>query len=192
MPLYVQIGHPFSVLPDGGLTLSMNYKFAFVALLILFTVSFVEAQKAKEIPNPAIDMKGFLKLAEEAAEHREKRRLTEDEFVAMAKESGVVILDARAKQKFDELHIERAVNLSFPDITVDSLAALFPDKNQKILIYCNNNFVNEEQAFPRKIATASLNLSTYISLYTYGYRNVYELGPLLDVKTTKLELVKSE
>jgi len=192
MPLYVQIGHPFSVLPDGGLTLSMNYKFAFVALLILFTVSFVEAQKAKEIPNPAIDMKGFLKLAEEAAEHREKRRLTEDEFVAMAKESGVVILDARSKQKFDELHIERAVNLSFPDITVDSLAALFPDKNQKILIYCNNNFVNEEQAFPRKIATASLNLSTYISLYTYGYRNVYELGPLLDVKTTKLELVKSE
>jgi hypothetical protein len=42
------------------------------------------------------------------------------------------------------------------------------------------------------MATASLNLSTYISLYTYGYRNVYELGPLLDVKTTKLELVKSE
>jgi len=170
----------------------MKFKLAIAAFLVLFAASFVDAQKAKEIPNPAIDMKGFLKLAEEAAEHREKRRLTEDEFVAMAKESGVVVLDARSKQKFDELHIAGAVNLSFPDITVDSLAMLLPDKNQKILIYCNNNFVNEEQAFPRKIATASLNLSTYISLYTYGYRNVYELGPLLDVKTTKLELVKSE
>jgi hypothetical protein len=170
----------------------MKFKLAVAAILVMFAASFAEAQKAKEIPNPAIDMKGFLKLAGEAAEHREKRRLTEDEFVAMATESGVVILDARSKQKFDELHIAGAVNLSFPDITVDSLAALFPDKNQRILIYCNNNFVNEEQAFPRKIATASLNLSTYISLYTYGYRNVYELGPLLDVKTTKLELVKSE
>ncbi len=161
------------------------------SILVLFAASFVEAQKAREIANPAIDMKGFLKLAEEAAEHREKRRLTEDGFIAIAKQSGVVILDARSKQKFDALHIAGAVNLSFPDITVDSLATLFPDKNQKILIYCNNNFVNEEDAFPRKIATASLNLSTYISLYTYGYRNVYELGPLLDVKTTKLELVKS-
>jgi hypothetical protein len=42
------------------------------------------------------------------------------------------------------------------------------------------------------MASASLNLSTYVSLYTYGYRNVYELGPLLDVKTTKLELVSSD
>ena len=170
----------------------MKLKLAIAAFLVLFAASFVDGQTTQEIPNPAIDMKGFLKLAEEAAEHREKRRLTEDEFMAMAKESGVVILDARSKQKFDELHIAGAVNLSFPDITVDSLATLFPDKNQKILIYCNNNFINEEQAFPRKIATASLNLSTYISLYTYGYRNVYELGPLLDVKTTKLELVKSD
>lgn len=170
----------------------MKFKLAVVALLLMFAASFVEAQKAREIPNPSIDMKGFLKLAGEAAEHREKRRLTEDEFIAMSKEQGFVILDARSKQKFDELHIAGAVNLSFPDITVESLETMFPDKNQKILIYCNNNFVNEELAFPRKMATASLNLSTYISLYTYGYRNVYELGPLLDVKTTKLELVQSD
>jgi hypothetical protein len=69
---------------------------------------------------------------------------------------------------------------------------MFPDKNQKILIYCNNNFVNAPVAFPTKVASASLNLSTYVSLYTYGYRNVYELGPLLDAKTTKLELVSTE
>lgn len=170
----------------------MKIKIAIAALLVMFAASFAEAQKAREITNPAIDMKGFLKLAGEAAEHREKRRLTEEEFIAMAKEPGVAVLDARSKQKYDELHIAGAVNLSFPDITVESLERMFPDKNQKILIYCNNNFVNEEDAFPRKLATASLNISTYISLYTYGYRNIYELGPLLDVKRTKLELVKSE
>lgn len=169
----------------------MKFKFAIAALLLIWAASIADAQEVGDIPNPAIDMKGYLKVAEEAAKHRNKSRLTEEKFLEESKKPGVVILDARSKQRYDELHIRGAVNLSFPDITVDSLGALFPDKNQTILIYCNNNFVNAEDAFPRKMATASLNLSTYISLYTYGYRNVYELGPLLDVKTTKLDLVSS-
>ena len=39
--------------------------------------------------------------------------------------------------------------------------------------------------------SASLNLSTYIALYNYGYRNVYELAPLIDISKTTLELVGS-
>src|SRR5688572_28223891 len=169
----------------------MKRKFAGAALILVSASMVVSAQKMADIPNPSIDMKGYLRIAAEAAEHREKRRLTEEDFIKMSKGAGVVILDARSKRKYDELHIKGAVNLSFPDITVESLAAMLPGKNATILIYCNNNFVNAEDAFPRKMATASLNLSTYISLYTYGYRNVYELGPLLDMKTTKLELVTS-
>ncbi|MBX3244330.1 MAG: rhodanese-like domain-containing protein [Acidobacteria bacterium] len=160
-------------------------------VMMIFSARAVYAQQADGLRNPAIDMEGFLKNARAASKHREKRRLTEDQFIAMSKEQDVVILDARSKEKFDELHIKGAINLSFPDITVDSLAMLLPNKNTKILIYCNNNFENEPEAFPTKVAPASLNLSTYISLYTYGYRNVYELGPLLDAKTTKLELVSS-
>ncbi|HEX4590148.1 MAG TPA: hypothetical protein VH120_09495, partial [Gemmataceae bacterium] len=52
-----------------------------------------------------------------------------------------------------------------------------------------NNFLNAEAAFPTKMATASLNLSTYIALYTYGYRNVYELGPQVDPARSKLPFV---
>ena len=170
----------------------MKKRFALVFAVMVVATFAVSAQKAKEIPNPSIDMKTFLKVASQAAEHRETHRVTEEEFIRMSKEPGVVILDARSRQKYDELHIRGAVNLSFPDITVESLATMFPDKDQKILIYCNNNFVNAEKAFPTKMAPASLNISTYISLYTYGYRNVYELGPLLDAKTTKLELVSTD
>ena len=54
-----------------------------------------------------------------------------------------------------------------------------------------HNFANAEGPFPSKLPSASLNLSTYIALYSYGYENVYELGPLIDVKTSKLELVSS-
>jgi len=55
-----------------------------------------------------------------------------------------------------------------------------PDKDAKILIYCNNNFKNAAVPFPSKAPVASLNISTYIALYNYGYRNIYELGPVLD------------
>lgn len=141
----------------------------------------------EDIYNPAIDMPGYLDIAEEAAWHRAGRRLTEEDFILLSKEPGTLILDARSKQKYDELHIKGAVNLSFPDITVDSLQQLIPDRNTRILIYCNNNFENATGPFPTKMASASLNISTYISLYTYGYRNIYELGPLLDINTSILK-----
>ena len=169
----------------------MKLKLVLVAFFMLWAASLADAQKIREISNPSIDMKGYLKLAREAAEHREKRRLTEEEFIEMSGRQGVIVLDARSKEKYEELHVEGAINLSFPDITVESLAHVLPNRNSTILIYCNNNFRNEERAFPTKAAAASLNISTYIALYTYGYRNVYELGPLLDAETTKLKLVAS-
>lgn len=81
-----------------------------------------------------------------------------------------------------------AVNLSFPDLTVDSLASLAPDRDTLILIYCNNNFASAPDPMPSKLPAAALNLATYTALYTYGYRNVYELGPYLDVNTTRIPL----
>lgn len=143
------------------------------------------------IKNPSIDMEGYMRTVREAAKHRESRRLSEEDFIKMSREPGVIILDARSKEKYDELHIASAINISFPDITIASLQSQLPDKNARILIYCNNNFKNAESPFPAKMATASLNISTYISLYTYGYRSVYELGPLLDIKNTKLDLVST-
>ncbi len=141
--------------------------------------------------NPAIDMPGFLKVAEEAARHREHRRVSEDEFLRLSALPSTVILDARSAAKFAELHVRGAINLSFPDIAITSLERTIPDKNTRILIYCNNNFRNAEGPFPSKLPSASLNLSTFIALYDYGYQNVYELGPLIDVHHTKLPLEPS-
>jgi hypothetical protein len=160
-------------------------------LTVLCLVPLAHAQNKAGIANPAIDMEGYLRVSAEAAKHREARRLPEEDFIRMSRESGTVILDARSTEKFDELHIRGAINLSFPDIAVESLRLTFPDKNARILIYCNNNFRGADGPFPPKAAIASLNLSTYIALYSYGYMNVYELGPLIDVKTSKLDLVST-
>ncbi|HXD88691.1 MAG TPA: rhodanese-like domain-containing protein [Urbifossiella sp.] len=137
-------------------------------------------------PNPNIDMDAYVSSVKTAAEHRKSRRLTEEQFIAMAAEKGVIVLDARSKEKYDLLHIDGAINLNFSDITVASLKKTLPDKNARILIYCNNNFKNAEGPFPSKQPVASLNISTYITLYNYGYRNVYELAPRLDPAKSKL------
>jgi hypothetical protein len=160
-----------------------------LAVTVVCSIQLAGAQKKAAIVNPNIDMQGYLKAAADAASYRESRRLTEDEFIAMSREPGAIILDARSKEKYDTLHIKDAVNLSFPDITVESLKRVLPDQDARILIYCNNNFVGEQNAFPTKMAVASLNISTYIALYSYGYRNVYELGPLLDINKSRLEFV---
>jgi hypothetical protein len=161
---------------------------AFLALAALAT-----AAAAHEAPpaNPAIDMPGFLRVAEEAARHRESRRVSEALFLRLSREPGTVVLDARSREKFDELHVRGAMHLSFPDLTIESLARAIPDRRTRILIYCNNNFANAEGPFPSKLPAASLNLSTYVALYTYGYRNVYELAPLVDLADSRLDFESS-
>jgi len=157
------------------------------ALCALASLAGAGAQTDGTIQNPNIDMPAYLAVANEAAAHRVGRRLTEEQFLAMSRKPGVVVLDARSRDKYEELHVRGAVNLPFPDITVESLARLLPDPETRILIYCNNNFTGAEGPFPTKRFDAALNLSTYIALYSYGYRDLWELGPLVDLAASKLE-----
>jgi len=139
---------------------------------------------ADTIPNPQIDYAAFQKIVQTSAGERESHRLTEDAFLTAMKEPGVVVLDARTASRYDMRHIKGAVNLPFT--AAAPLATVIPGKDTKILIYCNNNFQGDQSAFISKVPSASLNLSTYTSLKSYGYTNIYELGPLLNVNTTKI------
>jgi len=161
-------------------------------LVVALVATALPAQQAGTIDNPRIDMTAYLAVAQEAAQHRESRRVTEEEFLAMSREPGTIVLDARSREKYAQLHVRGALNLPFPDIAVASLDQLIPDRDTRILIYCNNNFANAEIPFPTKRIDASLNVSTYVSLYSYGYRNVYELGPYVDLEDSKLPFEGTE
>jgi hypothetical protein len=163
-------------------------KTPFPPLVIFFSLLFMApaAQAQDPIPNRLIDYAGFQKIVETSKDERESRRLTEDAFLQTMNEKNVVVLDARSSSMYRLRHIKGAVNLQFTDFSAASLAGVVPDKDAKILIYCNNNFLGDPIALFSKVPSASLNLSTYTSLKSYGYDNIYELGPLLDVNKTKI------
>ena len=136
--------------------------------------------------NDLIDFDGFARNVSSVAALREARRVSEDEFLRMAAEPGTVVLDARSERLYRLRHVKGAVNLSFPDFTSETLARAIPSKATRVLIYCNNNFMGAPESMPTKVISSALNLSTFVSLHAYGYRNVYELGPAVDVRATRL------
>jgi len=146
-----------------------------------------------------VDFDGYEKLLEVVKEHRKDRLIDLETFKTMSKQKHVVVLDARSENMYNSKHIKGAVNLNFSDFTRQNLAAVIPDLETTVLIYCNNNFEGDEVNFASKVArpipalktkqdlSLALNIPTYINLYGYGYRNVYELSELINVFDGRVE-----
>ncbi|MDP9196704.1 MAG: rhodanese-like domain-containing protein [Pseudomonadota bacterium] len=158
---------------------------------LLFCLSAVTAPAQESIKNPLIDVKAFEAISQEALKLREQRRIDVKTFMEMAKDPNTIILDARSKGRYDMKHIKGAINLNIADFAERTLAEKIPSRETRILIYCNNNFINDSEAFMTKAMPVSLNIPTFINLYAYGYKNVYELGPAEDENSTVLEFESS-
>lgn len=159
----------------------MRAVLAAVAVLSLAAIPIALAQD-KTNPSTAaqIDYQGFQGLTRQVESYRADRLISLADFQRMAREPNTIVLDARSADAFTEGHIGGAVNLPFTDFTDQSLRAALRDPNTRILIYCNNNFSNNAQPVILKRVELALNIQTFINLYGYGYRNVYELGDVVD------------
>ncbi|MBY0564981.1 MAG: rhodanese-like domain-containing protein [Hyphomonadaceae bacterium] len=152
-------------------------------LITFFVVSTSAYAQQKERPSTEaqIDYAGFRSLAGSVEAVRAQRLISLAEFRRMAGEPNTIVLDARSADAFLEGHISGAINLPFTDFTDASLhAALGRDPSVRILIYCNNNFSNNARPVVLKRVELALNIQTFINLHGYGYRNVYELGEVVD------------
>lgn len=158
-------------------------------------------------PKARVSFQDFKELVAEVEPHRAGRLVNLDTFLKMSREPGTVILDTRSTFRYERLHVKGARHLSFTDFTQENLRKTIPTFGTKILIYCNNNFDGNATDFASKVApprpgpnraTASqlaaqerptmmaLNVPTYINLYGYGYRNVYELDELVKVSDRRI------
>ena len=85
----------------------------------------------------------------------------------MSKDSDFVLLDVRRPDEFEAGHIPGAVQLTNETMTEENTLAVLPDKNQTVYVYCRSG---------RRSKLASQKL------INYGYKNVIEIGGILDYK----------
>lgn len=139
-----------------------------------------------------IDYAGFRALAGEVDAYRAERLVSLREFQRMAAEPNTLILDARSAEAYAEGHIAGAINLPFTDFTDAALRAHLGNPQTRILIYCNNNFSNNARPVVLKRVELALNIQTFINLYGYGYRNVYELSEIVDFNDPEVGWVRGQ
>ena len=141
--------------------------------------------------NPQIDYSGFRRLAGDGRTLSPEPSGQLGRIRRLAARSGVLILDARSESAFAAGHIDGAVNLPLPDFTAESLARVIGRTDRPILIYCNNNFRNDQPPVMLKAVPLALNIQTFINLVGYGYRNVHELNEVVDFNDPGVRLGRS-
>ncbi len=177
------------------------------SLITALAMAVVLQAQTKPYPKAKVSFEDFKHLVAEVEAHRAKRLIDLNTFLRMSREPGVVILDARSAFRFDRIHVKGAKNLSFSDFTQANLAAVIPSFESTVLIYCNNNFDGNPKDFATKLALPrpkpgapvtrqlavqerpillALNIPTYLNLYGYGYRNVYELDEYVNVNDPRI------
>lgn len=170
-----------------------------ISTICLIFLTQVDSVSAKEIldknpsvqSNPQVDYAGFSALTQKLQDYRSKRLITMDQFVDLAQKGDAIILDTRSAAAFQFGHIKGAVNLPFSDFTDEKLNKILGSTERPILIYCNNNFRDNVFPVARKSAPLALNIPTFINLYGYGYRNIYELNDIVPMSDPRLKWTKT-
>ncbi len=173
--------------------------------MFLFVANVALAQQKFFMP-AKVSFSDFKELVVAVETHRADRLIDLDTFLKMSQEPNTIIFDSRSDFRYDRIHVKGAKHLSFTDFTQDNLEKVIPDFDTTILIYCNNNFEGNQMDFLSKVAKPrkavdnltlqfqaqekprmmALNIPTYINLYGYGYRNIYELNELVDVNDPRI------
>ncbi|MFK7834329.1 MAG: rhodanese-like domain-containing protein [Winogradskyella sp.] len=161
-----------------------------LSIIIIFigSMTFGFAQKQKVITLDKINYNGFVALSDSLKTYRETRLIDEATFNNYSKQPHTIILDTRSKKAYDDIHIKGAIHLNFSDFTEEKLNNIIPDRTTRILIYCNNNFDSKKRSLLNKYRRLALNIPTFINLYGYGYKNIYELKGYLNELETQIPL----
>ena len=97
------------------------------------------------------------------------QQITQEEAKEMMDTEEVIILDVREQSEYDGGHIPGAVLLPVGTIDEDSAAAVIPDKDSTVLVYCRSG--NRS-----KTASAALAELGYTGIYDFGGINTWTYG----------------
>ena len=99
-------------------------------------------------------------------------QIAQEEAKEMMDTQEVIILDVREQDEYDSVHIPRAVLLPVGTINEDTAAAVIPEKDSTVLVYCRSG--NRSKTASSKLAELG-----YTSIYEFGGINTwpYETEP---------------
>lgn len=141
-------------------------RYLWVIMLSVFATSAVAEDHALE----------YYKKAEALSEFRRSRQVGINEAEKMLGDKNTILLDTRGDDDFKKIHIRGARHLSYADFTSDRLAKLLPDKNSRIIIYCDAAIMTP--------LTRMMPLSTnaFVDLHMQDYKNLYEIRSISDIQ----------
>ena len=162
-----------------------------------------------EYEKALVNYQDFEQLVKKVKKIREKNLISFEQLLQYQNEPNTIILDARSKDKYAGKHLKGAINLPFTEFTQENLRRVIPDTTTRIIIYCNNNFKGDPIYFASKMFVPgleearslsrdkrpimlALNIPTYINLYGYGYRNIFELNELVDMNDKRLTFERQD
>lgn len=94
------------------------------------------------------------------------QQISQEEAKSMMDSQEVVILDVREQDEYDGGHIPGAVLLPVGTIDQDTAAAVIPEKDTAVLVYCRSG--NRS-----KTASSALAALGYINIYEFGGINTW-------------------
>lgn len=128
-------------------------------LALLFQVSAVSAQEIR--PLTPEQYKSSVERVDFKA-----HTMSIEEFKKLVDDKNVRIFDLRTEDQYEQGHIKNARHLG-ADMDEKRLKELIPDKNTKVIVYCNNTIFPSRQV--------SLNYACLPQLLQLGYKNSYIL-----------------
>ena len=100
------------------------------------------------------------------------RQISQEEAKAMMDAQEVILLDVREQDEYDSSHITGAILLPVGTIDENTAAAVIPEKDAAVLVYCRSG--NRS-----KTAAEALAVLGYTNIYEFGGINTwpYETEP---------------
>ena len=93
------------------------------------------------------------------------QQISQKEAKDMMDSQNVIVLDVREQHEYDSGHIPGAVLLPVGSITKDTAAAVIPNLDSTVLVYCRSGRRSKQAAE---------------ILVTLGYTNIKEFGGIID------------
>lgn len=146
----------------------MRIKYIALIIAALFIPIAASAEPKAKIEKE-IDYEAYYKKAGELNSLRKERTIGVNKLLEMKEDKKTIILDVRSKLSYECSHIDGAINIPYSDIKEGTLESIIPNKDTRVVIYCDNGI---EEMITRVMP---LSMQAFPLLYQLGYQNIYEL-----------------